>query len=342
MNINRHNTEIQLWQQATKILDQLYDFSLEDSLAQVESLGLNAKLKAKVRELLHAGEQHNTLLTKPENVFIDHLLLMDLSGQTLGDCHLIELLARGGMSTVYRATKTSAEGQQNVAVKVMPSKIMGEQSMQLFAQELTTLSKLSHPNIVNFHCGSIRDTETPYLQMELVEDAHNICDYVQLHDLSHDAIIRLFVVLCEALDYAHANDVIHRDIKPNNVLVDRFGQIKVIDFGIASTMQQQQTPVAYTRTYAAPEQVLKEQATPSTDVYSVCLLLLECLQPDMNIEEWRKLPGSMADKIKQLNISDDLKALFHIGLQDHQEQRFANMSKLKAALVSVEKESHQS
>ena len=331
-NKNQPSEDIQLWQQATEILDQLYELSLADSLAHVENMQLQAELKSRVQQLLHAREQHNTLLTAPENVFIDHFQQIDLSGHILGDFRLIELLARGGMSAVYRGRKISADAQKDVAIKVMPPQIMGEQSRQLFAQELTTLSKLHHPHIVDLHHGSISDTEIPYLQMELIEDALTINEYIIQNNLNQQGIIQLFITLCQTLEYAHLNDIIHRDIKPNNVLVDGFGQIKVIDFGIASMVNTADTPVAYTRTYAAPEQILKSTTTAATDVYSVCLLLLECLQPGIDIKQLREQTDSMPDALSTLSLQNDLKTILSIGLQDAPEKRFASMTLLRQDL----------
>ena len=330
--MNNKDQQIQLWQRATKILDQLYDLNPQESLDQVESMQLEPELEAKVRQLLQAREQHNTLLNAPESVFLDHFRHADLSGHVLGDFRLIELLARGGMSAVYRARKITADAQKDVAIKVMPQQILGTQSRQLFAQELTTLSKLHHPHIVNLHHGSISDTEMPYFQMELIEDASTISDYVRDNNVSQKAVIRLFVVLCQTLEYAHLNGIIHRDIKPNNVLVDAFGQIIVIDFGIASIMQQPNECVAYTRTYAAPEQILKNQTTAATDVYSVCLLLLECLQNEVDIEQLRSHNQSITDTIARLPLPSDLKALLNIGLREEPQQRYTSMAALRQDL----------
>ncbi|WP_395374746.1 protein kinase [Marinicella sp. W31] len=331
-NKKQPSEDIQLWQQATKILDQLYQLNLADSLSRIERMQLNPELESRVQQLLHAREQHNTLLTAPEGVFIDHFQQIDLSGHILGDFRLIKLLARGGMSAVYRGRKISADAQKDVAIKVMPPQIMGEQSRQLFAQELTTLSKLHHPHIVDLHHGSISDTEIPYLQMELIEDALTINDYVVDNDLSQQAMIQLFITLCQTLEYAHLNGIIHRDIKPNNVLVDSFGQIKVIDFGIAAMVQKPDAPVAYTRTYAAPEQILKAPTTEATDVYSICLLLLECLQPSIDIKQLREQRDSITDSVSNLAVDKDLKTLLNTGLQGDPEKRYATMALLRQDL----------
>ena len=183
------------------------------------------------------------------------------------------------MGTVFLASREDAEFEQRVAIKLVRRGAGGESLLQRFRQERQILAALEHPNIARLLDGGTTSGGVPYLVMEYVEGTP-IDDYCREHNLPIDARLRLFLQLCDAVQYAHRGLVIHRDIKPANVLVTADGIPKLLDFGIAK-LTSAQTDATITRLmtpdYASPEQLAGKLVTTATDVYSLGLLLFELL-----------------------------------------------------------------
>src|SRR6185369_13565161 len=148
-------------------------------------------------------------------------------------------------------------------------------------QERQILAALDHPNIARLLDGGATTDGLPYLVMEYV-DGTPIDEWCRARNCSTNEKLRMFLQLCDAVQYAHRNLVIHRDIKPANVLVTADGTPKLLDFGIAKlTTAGEQPGVTVTRLmtpeYASPEQLLGVPVTTATDVYSLGVLLFELL-----------------------------------------------------------------
>jgi tetratricopeptide (TPR) repeat protein len=181
------------------------------------------------------------------------------------------------MGTVFLAVREDADFSQRVAIKLVRG---GEALVQRFRQERQILAALDHPNIARLLDGGTTNDGLPYLVMEYV-DGTPIDDFAK--SLSIAEKLRLFLQLCDAVQYAHRNLVIHRDIKPANVLVTHDGVPKLLDFGIAKLASPETTRSDATATrlmtpaYASPEQLLGRQVTTASDVYSLGLLLFQLL-----------------------------------------------------------------
>ncbi|MCU1244498.1 MAG: ppkA [Acidobacteria bacterium] len=200
----------------------------------------------------------------------------------IGPYQLVRSIGSGGMGTVFLGERTDEQVTQRVAVKLVRADAAGVAILRRFRQERQILAVLEHPNIARLiDCGSTA-AGMPYLVMDYVEGIP-IDAYCRDHALPIDARLRLFLQLCEAVQYAHRNLVIHRDIKPANVLVTSEGVPKLLDFGIAKltsdTVARPDATVTRLMTpdYASPEQLLGQLVTTATDVYSLGLLLFELL-----------------------------------------------------------------
>ncbi len=203
-------------------------------------------------------------------------------GEDIGPYRLVGVLGRGGMSTVYRAVRADEEYAKDVAVKIMRSGFLGDETLERFRQERQILADLEHPNIARLIDGGTREDGTPFVVMELV-DGLPIDEYARQHQLSLSGRLAVFREVCAAVQYAHQRLVVHRDLKPSNILVQPDGTPKLLDFGIAKLLDADAPAMTVTaRTwmtpeYASPEQVRAERVSTTSDVYALGAVLYELL-----------------------------------------------------------------
>lgn len=201
--------------------------------------------------------------------------------RTVGSYEIIREIGRGGMGAIYLARHS--DFGQNVAVKIIKRGMDTEAILHRFDRERQTLASLDHPNIAHFIDGGTTEDGLPYFVMEYV-DGLPITTYCDKARLTIDQRLTIFRKVCSAVAHAHRNLVVHRDIKPTNVLVSADGEPKLVDFGISKLLSpdRQQTETApelrlLTPEYASPEQVCGDAVTTATDVYSLGVLLYELL-----------------------------------------------------------------
>ncbi|MBI4903906.1 MAG: protein kinase [Acidobacteria bacterium] len=205
-------------------------------------------------------------------------------GTRIGPYRLDRVVGTGGMGVVYLAVRDDNQFTKNVAIKLVQSGREVKFVLDRFRQERQILAQLDHPNIARFIDGGLTPDGLPYYVMEYVEDGEAIVDYCRKRDLSLFQRLNIFLQVCSAVNYAHRNLVVHRDLKPGNILVDRHGVLKLLDFGIAKVIdadgdaQRTRTVVRMlTPDYASPEQVLGQAITTASDVYSLGAILYELL-----------------------------------------------------------------
>jgi len=205
-------------------------------------------------------------------------------GARIGAYCIARRLGEGGMGTVYLAERADGAFDKQVAVKVINPGGDAGPILDRFERERQVLAHLEHPNIARLLDGGTTDDGAPYLVMEYV-DGMPIDQFCDERALSIRRRLELFRNVCEAVQFAHRNLVIHRDLKPGNIMVTADGQVKLLDFGIAKvldgamartdvtvTMQRPMTP-----RYASPEQIRGEPITTATDVYALGAVLYELL-----------------------------------------------------------------
>ncbi len=204
-----------------------------------------------------------------------------LIGRQIGMFRIVRLLGQGGMASVFLGDRIGDDFTQKVAVKVLRRGLFSELEQRLFLRERRVLAALDHPNIARLIDGGVTDAGIPYLVMEYV-DGEPITRYAALCELDVRHRAALFITVCRAVETAHRNLIVHRDIKPSNVLVSTDGAVKLLDFGIAKLIEEDDkdttgTVGVFTPNYAAPEQVRGGVITTATDVYSLGVLLHELL-----------------------------------------------------------------
>lgn len=206
------------------------------------------------------------------------------TGTEIGHYRLERLLGEGGMATVWLAAHRDPALPQRVAVKCMRAALATPEWRERFVREQRILARLSHPNITRLHDAGITASGMPYIAMEYV-DGRPITEHCDALGLDCARRVRLFVEVCAAVAHAHRNLVVHRDLKPHNILVDAEGAVRLLDFGIAKLIDPFDSDADATRTgvavltpaYAAPEQFARGGITTATDVYGLGAVLHELL-----------------------------------------------------------------
>jgi eukaryotic-like serine/threonine-protein kinase len=207
-------------------------------------------------------------------------------GRRVGPYKIVEQIGAGGMGEVYRAFRADDQYRKEVALKVMRAGQDSEFFVSRFKNERQILANLDHPNIAGLLDGGSTEDARPYLVMEYIRGRplDRYCDDCKLTVTER---VRLFRIVCSAVQCAHQNLVIHRDIKPSNILVTEDGSPKLLDFGIAKLLapdsesaQPLQTVTMVrllTPEYASPEQLRGETITTASDIYSLGVVLYEIL-----------------------------------------------------------------
>ncbi|HUD66484.1 MAG TPA: protein kinase [Candidatus Sulfotelmatobacter sp.] len=243
-----------------------------------------------VRRLLDAERQAGSgflnLPTRSVTLEINDTTHDKMSGRRVGAYQVAERIGAGGMGEVYRAFRADDEYSKQVALKVVRSGQGSRFVLERFKNERQILASLDHPNIARLLDGGTTDDGAPYFVMELIE-GKSLYDYCDEHKLQILDRLKLFLRVSSAVQFAHQHLIVHRDIKPGNILVTADGTPKLLDFGVSkildadSSLNTADLTVtafrAFTPAYASPEQIKGEPITTATDVYSLGVVLYELL-----------------------------------------------------------------
>ncbi len=203
----------------------------------------------------------------------------------VGPYRLVRQVGRGGMGRVFLAEHETADFRRRVALKLIDTPAPDPQAVRRFRDEVRILAALDHPGIVRFLDGGRTGDGTWFLALEYVEGV-DLLTHARTLDLDVEARLRLFLDVAEALEFAHSRGVIHRDLKPGNILVGQDARPRLLDFGISklvdpslsadpTTTGQGVRPL--TPAYASPEQLAGEPVTTASDIYSLAVVLYELL-----------------------------------------------------------------
>jgi len=265
--------------------DALLELPIEARADWLESHIADASLRERLRDLLAAHDSRGFLDTAAGE-HAARLAARDLApegliGSRFGAFRLVRALGQGGMSAVFLGEREDADFRQQAAIKLLRRGLYSELEQRLFQRERRVLAALEHPHIARLIDGGVTAAGIPYLIMEYV-DGLPITRYADTRSLDVHARVRLFVDVCRAVAEAHRNLIVHRDIKPSNILVAADGTVKLLDFGIAKLIEEDDTGTTgtvgvFTPDYAAPEQLRGGAITTATDVYGLGVLLHELL-----------------------------------------------------------------
>jgi tetratricopeptide (TPR) repeat protein len=279
------------WTRIEDIVDQALDLpaGARDAFLRT-ACGADSELRRAAEEWLAACADPARFPDSPAAVFAAPLMSTGAGSaldqeipelQRIGSYRLVRELGRGGMGTVYLAERDDGQLDRRVAIKVMRRGTGGDDHLRRrFLEERQILARLEHPHIATLIDGGITPDGRLYFVMQYVEGAP-IDRYCDEQHLPVDARLRIFLNVCAAVHHAHRHQVVHRDLKPGNILVTTDGQAKLLDFGIAKLLEPASPSADLTRTgerlltpeYASPEQIRGEAVTPASDVHALGVLL---------------------------------------------------------------------
>ncbi len=282
------------WRRIEAVLDRVLDVPGPSRAAALEeACAGDAELLREVEALLTAEAEAPAFLEQEAARFAAPALAVEeetesaLPATRLGSYRLIREIGAGGMSRVYLAEREGGEFEQQVAIKLLRAVGLDlDEGAIRFRAERQILASFDHPSIARVFDGGTTEAGMPYLVMEHI-DGVPVTEHAA--GLALEDRLRLFIGICDAVQYAHRRLTVHRDLKPSNILVTSEGQLKLLDFGIAKLLDpamlglDEVAPVTrtglllMTPEYAAPEQVRGEEVTTSTDVYALGVLLYELL-----------------------------------------------------------------
>ena len=281
-----------------RLLDEALDMTSADRESWLLSLAPQYEaLKPRLRALLaHAATvQRSKFLESPPSLGLRPLHHAPVSsevledndhpGAVIGAYRLMRRIGEGGMGTVWLAERADGLVQRSVALKLPQGPWLRADLVGRMTRERDILAALTHPNIARLYDAGVTSGGRPYLAIEYVEGCA-IDAYCLNKGLDVPARIRLFLQVVQAVAYAHAQLVLHRDLKPSNILVTEDGQVRLLDFGIASLIEDgsvRPTPLTalsgrpHTPEYASPEQIAGEPLGIASDVYTLGVVLYEML-----------------------------------------------------------------
>jgi eukaryotic-like serine/threonine-protein kinase len=312
------------WQRALSLMDTAVTLRPDERDAWLARMAADEPLVAPLlRKLLSARQRVETndiLATLPRLLQTGDGGTTSTAGSIgahIGPFELIEPLGRGGMGSVWRARYIDGRMKRDVAVK-LPATSDNPAALaslrERFARERDFLAQLEHPNIARLYDTGISDTGQPYLAMEYVA-GEPIDSYCDSHRLTIKARLTLYLQVLDAVEFAHRQLVLHRDLKPGNVLVDANGQARLLDFGVAKLLPETSAAVsavttisagtdlteiagtAITLAYAAPEQINNGKLSTATDVYALGVMLYRLLTGCAPYQPKRDTRGALEDEV---------------------------------------------
>ena len=272
------------WKQLDKILGLALEVPRENRTAFIEdACGDDRALLAEAMEIMEADDEASKFLSEGTD---EGQKVLSRAGELIGAYRLLEVIGEGGMGTVYCAERADGAFEKRVALKLMKPGALSGLWRRRFRTERHILGRLEHSRIATLLDGGETETKEPYLVMKLVE-GRTIDRYCREEVLSVRDRITLMEKVCGAVAYAHQNLVVHRDLKPGNVMVTDQGEPRLLDFGIAKLLEPDflEVTVEATKThlrpmsasYASPEQITGGVITTATDVWALGVLSYEIL-----------------------------------------------------------------
>jgi len=234
---------------------------------------------------------------------VDHLI-----GKEVGTSTILKELARGGMAVVFIAYQRTLKRQ--IALKILPKSLMTPKTAQRFQSEAESAAILSHPNIIPVYEVGETD-EFLFFTMQLVQGKSlgKMIDMARKNllpsrrTLPVEEAVRITIEILDALHYAHGEDIIHRDIKPDNILVEKHTQRPLItDFGVAKVLrgEDERTPMIQgTPVYMPPEQILGREVDARSDIYAVGTMLFKILSPDLPFPSYQSKTDLLKQKVRR-------------------------------------------
>ncbi|HKD18434.1 MAG TPA: serine/threonine-protein kinase, partial [Thermoanaerobaculia bacterium] len=336
------------WRRVKAILEDALEHPEDERHSYIDrACGEDLDLREHVRALARAAEGDGGMLDATDAVAAGAEVPEPpgRAGERVGAYALEAEIARGGMGVVYLARRADAEFQKKVAIKLMRPGLIGEADLRRFKSERQIAAALDHPNIARLLDGGTTAAGEPYFVMEYVE-GRPLLEFCRSHRLPPRARLDLFRRICDAVQYAHQHLVVHRDLKPGNILVAEDGTPKLLDFGIAKLMSGPEGITEPTATfervltpeYASPEQVRGRPVTTASDVYSLGVILYELVTDEKPYRIESSDPAELVRLVcerdpdrpstRTAGLSGDLDAIVLKAMRKEPEQRYRSVAAL--------------
>ncbi|MEQ1641816.1 MAG: serine/threonine-protein kinase [Pyrinomonadaceae bacterium] len=265
------------WEQLKDLFNKVVDLEPDARYHFLANLRADQRtVYDRLSDLLKADESASSFMDEP--IRFDPTLSM--IGEKIGSYRIVREIGRGGMGAVFEAVREDGDFARRAAIKLTSHNLFSEDLIRRFQSEKQILARLEHPNIVRLFDGGITANHIPYFVMEYVEGTP-ITTYCREKEVPIAERLRLFGRVLDAVSYAHRQLVVHRDLKPSNILVTTEGEVKLLDFGIAKSLDggsaTQTIGAPMTPDYAAPEQLAQKPVTTASDIYSLGVELFELL-----------------------------------------------------------------
>lgn len=346
-----HNQSDSFWQRVQQIFDSAVELPAEEHTAHLKNLcGNDEKLRMEVESLLyhhtHADTDFMKVSDNNNELPDQNISKVDvLIGKQIGGYKILRRIGAGGMGAVYEAEQL--QPRRKVAIKTLRPDLIEQSARQRFNHEAQLLSHLDHVAIARIYEAGVFDApygDQPFFAMEYIE-GKPLIEYIKNESLGLHDKLKIMATIAEAIHHAHLRGVIHRDLKPGNILITDSGRPKILDFGVARTtntdiqitsMQTSVGQIIGTLPYMSPEQATGDPATIDfqSDVYALGVLMYEILADRMPYDVSRKLihealrmiqedepaPLSSIDKV----FRGDLDVIVNKALQKDKARRYAS------------------
>jgi serine/threonine protein kinase/tetratricopeptide (TPR) repeat protein len=291
MNSKPADPDPERWARVEQLFDEVADMTPPDRTAHLaNACGADENLRSYIESLARSDMAKDSLIRDSIRGLLKSAIpethsITDVVGERIGPYRLVRVIGSGGMGVVYLAERADEQFRQQVAIKLVRQRLIYPEIAERLVGERQILANLHHPHIARLFDGGTTSDGTPYLVMEYI-DGVPIDDYCDGRRLNINERLALFRTICSAVHYAHQNLIVHRDIKPTNILVTEDGVPKLLDFGIAKLLGAggaaidgltRDGAVMMTPENATPEQVLNGPITTATDTYALGVLLYRLL-----------------------------------------------------------------
>ena len=325
------------YQKAKQLFHETLELSPIERAAFFSANCPDKSLRQMVERLLSAHDEADEFIENPAVAYASDIFDEDWQNRRIGNYRIEGELGRGGMGAVFLASRDDDEFRQKVALKIVQSALNTKEIRQKFRQERQILADLDHSNIARLLDGGTTDDGLPFFVMEFVKGLP-VTEYCAKHETPENERLEIFRQVCAAVEYAHRHLIIHRDIKPSNIIVMADGTPKLLDFGIAKLLSNDETQTqtitafgAMTPEYASPEQIKGEKVSTATDIYSLGVVLAELIisplsfvtSPSLNQKSISS--KKQRTKNKEQRTNPDLQAILQTAMREEPELRYKSV-----------------
>ncbi len=338
------------WAEVERLFEAISSLPLDQQRVALKNSAVSEEVRSQVAELVaFDGRIDLDQWGKSVQRLASQVERAQQVGAQVGAWRLIESLGEGGMGQVFLAERCDGRFEAQVAIKFVTAR--GGHDLELFDRERRLLARLNHPGIARLIDAGEDEQLGAYLVMEYVQ-GQPLSETARERRMDVLEIARWMSQVADIVAYAHQSLVLHRDLKPEHVLIDQQGDLKILDFGVAALLLPEQAtpdpgvPTSFTPRYAAPEQLLNQTATTHTDVYALGLMLYELLSDgrspfgeDREALVERKIRGQaeVLGTVPGLRpvAQQDLRAIIARAIALDPNQRYASPADLSADLRAL-------